>query len=162
MRQLRCLLMSVAHAGQGIASAIAHERNLRIHLCAVCFVVLFGIWQGLSAGHWVIELLCCGLVISLELVNTGLEAACDALSTAPNPSIRLAKDASAGAVLVSAVTSVIVWLVLLLGTDTYKAHLADTFRSGLLPGICLLLWAAGTVVFVFVPENKNRTKDRKL
>ena len=50
----------------------------------------------------------CALVLSLELLNSGLEAAVDLASPELHPLAKYAKDAGAGAVLVAALVSVVV------------------------------------------------------
>ena len=52
----------------------------------------------------------CALVLSLELLNSGLEAAVDLASPELHPLAKDAKDAAAGAVLVAALVSVMVGL----------------------------------------------------
>lgn len=156
MNRVYALLRSFCYAGRGIGRAVVQERNLRIHLCAVCFVVLFGIWQELSATHWAIELLCCALVISLELVNTALEAACDALCPEQNSGIGLAKDAAAGAVLAAAIGSVVIW-ALILSSNDYFGQLRAAFSRGIWAYAAAAIWAVGSVLFVFLPDqNKDK------
>lgn len=55
----------------------------------------------------------CALVLSLELMNSALEAAIDLISPEWHPLAKLAKDAAAGAVLLAALLSVVVgvWLL---------------------------------------------------
>ena len=53
-------------------------------------------------------LLCCALVLTLELVNTALEALVDLVSPTYHPLARIAKDAAAGAVLIAGVGSLAV------------------------------------------------------
>ena len=53
-------------------------------------------------------LLCCALVLTLELVNTALEALVDLVSPTYHPLARVVKDVAAGAVLIAGVLSVFV------------------------------------------------------
>lgn len=50
-------------------------------------------------------------VMIVEVLNTGIEAACDALSREFNPEIQLAKDCGSLAVLMSTAICGIVWLL---------------------------------------------------
>ena len=54
------------------------------------------------------------MVLSLELVNTSIEYAIDMAMPEIHPLAKVAKDVSAGAVLVSAITSVIIGLIIFL------------------------------------------------
>ena len=116
MKELRKLGRSFSYAAKGIGWAVRTQRNMRIHLTALVLVVVFGFVEGLRPTHWCLELLCCMAVISLELMNSALESACDAITREKNPQIGRAKDAAAGAVLVAAFGSVVVALVILLGS----------------------------------------------
>ena len=58
-------------------------------------------------------LLCCALVLSLEMVNTAFEAVVDLAAPTYHPLAKIAKDVAAGAVLVASVISALVGLVVL-------------------------------------------------
>ena len=101
---------SFGYAFQGIFHTVATERNIKIHLFAMVMVILFGIWLRLSATEWFICLILFGLIISLELVNTAIEAVVDLVTEEKKPLAKKAKDAAAGAVLFSAIMAAIIGL----------------------------------------------------
>lgn len=161
MKEVKKLLQGFCWAGKGIYLAVKTQRNLRIHLVAVFVIAAFNAMAGFSSLHWILELLCCMLVISLELLNTALEAVCDALSPSYHPGIGFAKDAAAGAVLVSAVGSVVVALIVFFSDERYRENVVNMFRGYpvLWAGLALfVLLAAG---FVFYPCVKKE-RERKL
>ena len=55
---------------------------------------------------------CLVLVISLELVNTAIEAVVDLCTQEYHPLAKIAKDTAAGAVLISAIASVVIGLII--------------------------------------------------
>jgi len=61
---------------------------------------------------WAVIAICCALVLALELVNSALEAVIDRLHPEIHPSIGLAKDMLAGAVLVMSIASLIAGLAM--------------------------------------------------
>ncbi|WP_276665077.1 diacylglycerol kinase family protein [Sharpea azabuensis] len=73
-------------------------------------VILCGIYFQLTKIEWLICMVLFGLVISLELVNTAIEAVVDLASPDYHELAKLAKDAAAGAVLVSAIVAAIIGL----------------------------------------------------
>ena len=155
MKELRKLGRSFFYAGKGIGWAVRTQRNMRIHLTALVLVIVFGFMEGLSPTHWCLELLCCMAVISLELMNSALERACDAITREKDPLIGQAKDAAAGAVLAAAAGSVAVALVILVGggyLDAVKAYGAS--HSWTLP--MLVLIAALGAAFVFLPCRSSK------
>ena len=104
---------SFAHAGRGFADAVRAERNLRVHVVAMIAIISLAAWLGLPAREWVPLVLCFGLVISLELVNTAIERLADRVCAEHDELIRQAKDVAAAAVLVAALMSVAVGVLVL-------------------------------------------------
>lgn len=101
------LAASFRNAGRGFMQAVCSERNLRIHLVSVFYVFIAAYMAKLALWQAAAILLCCGLVITVELLNTAIEKMCDAFSEKYNGTIKMIKDVSAGAVLTGAVTAVI-------------------------------------------------------
>lgn len=97
-------------AARGVVLGLREEANLRVQLAAALAALALSLWLGTGTG---LVLLCCGLVLAAELVNTALERLADAVAPAPHPLVGAAKDAAAGAVLISAITAVLVGLVAL-------------------------------------------------
>lgn len=106
------LARSFGYAFEGIWTGIRKERNMKIHCLAVILVTAAGTFLGLSAVEWCICLLLFALVISLELVNTAVEAAVDLATEEQKPLAKTAKDTAAGAVLFSAIVAVIVGCII--------------------------------------------------
>jgi len=156
MQELKKLGMGFVHAIRGLGYAIATQRNMRIHLVAVCVVVIIGIIAHLSPVHWCLAMLCCGLVIALELVNTALEEICNRITEQEDVLIRHAKDASAGAVLIAAIGSVIVAVMILRSDPIYLAYISSVISSGIRPKVGLVIDAVAAVLFIFVPSYGNR------
>lgn len=109
-RKRQPLSRSFYHAFEGIVQTIKTERNIKIHLGFTALVILFGLLLRISTTEWMICLVLFGLVLSLELVNTAVEAAVDLVTAERRPLAKKAKDASAGAVLISAVFAAIIGL----------------------------------------------------
>ena len=106
-------LRSFRWAIQGIAQVIATQRNMRIHLAAAVAVTALALWLGLSPVEWAVLILTITLVLSLETLNTAVEATIDRISLEEHPRAKLAKDAAAGAVLIAAAGAVLVGFALL-------------------------------------------------
>lgn len=100
------------YAIAGVFAAVRGERNMRIHLVAAAAAASLGAWFGLSACEWVAVVICCALVMSLECLNTAIEAAVDLASPEIHPLAKKAKDCAAGAVLIAAIGSAIVGCII--------------------------------------------------
>lgn len=114
MKKHDSLSASFRHAFEGIAAAVKKERNIKIHLVFVVLVTAAGFIFDISAGEWLVCVLLFGLVIAAELFNTAIETLVDIASPEQSEPAKIAKDVSAGAVLVCALASVVAGIIIFL------------------------------------------------
>ncbi|PIG28530.1 diacylglycerol kinase (ATP) [Janthinobacterium sp. 35] len=107
------------YALEGIATAIHLESSFRLQCLATFLVVLVLAWSKPAMIWWALLLLNCGMVLAAELFNTALEQLSDHLHPALHPSIKIAKDCAAGAVLVLSLSAVGVFVAFLVETLAY-------------------------------------------
>lgn len=117
------LLTSFRYAFSGVWHVLRTQRNARIHVSIALVVVILGLWLGLSYTQWAIIVLTIGLVLAAEAFNTVAEAAVDLATAEFHPLAKIAKDVAAGAVLMVAITAVIVG-ILILGPPLWRELLA--------------------------------------
>ena len=98
---------SFRHAFDGIFAVIKKERNMKIHVFCAVLVLAFGLLFRISRVEWFICIGWIAAVLCAELFNTAIEIALDLAMPALDPRVKLAKDASAGAVLVLAIGAAI-------------------------------------------------------
>jgi diacylglycerol kinase len=107
------LLQSFRYAFAGLWHTLRTQRNARIHLLVAGAVAVLGLWLKLDALRWAVLVLTIGLVFFAEAINTVVEATVDLITTDFHPLAQVAKDVSAGAVLVTALAAVVVGLLTL-------------------------------------------------
>lgn len=112
-RRSRNRLDSFRYAFAGLFYMLRTQRNAWIHAAATVSVIALGLWLRLSPHDWAILALTIGLVWVAEFFNTALEAVVDLASPDIHPLARVGKDVAAAAVLVAAMTSVVVGLLIL-------------------------------------------------
>lgn len=109
------LYESFKNAFVGIKTTVRRERNIRIHLIISLFIFLVAWLLEVNQTEWLVLLLCMGVVIALELINSAIE---DVVDLAANMEYHIlakqSKDAAAGAVLVVSIMSVIIGLIIFL------------------------------------------------
>jgi diacylglycerol kinase len=105
---IRRFLRSVGNALGGLTYAFGSEHNFRIHCVIAICVIAAGFFFALAPLDWIAVLLCIGLVISGECMNTALERLADRVSLEKHPLIKQAKDCSSGAVLVLAMMAAVI------------------------------------------------------
>lgn len=106
------LYKSFGYAFSGIFACLKKERNIKIHLFMAVMVTLFGFLLKISVTEWCICLVLFGLIISLEMVNTAVEAVVDLVTRERRPLARYAKDTAAGAVLAASIFAAIVGIII--------------------------------------------------
>lgn len=105
---------SFKYAFSGIKTAYKNEPNLRIHTFFAVFAVSLAAALGVSTTEWLLLTFTIFYVITLELLNTVLEAMVNLVSPELSPFAKIAKDVSAACVLTAAFMSVIVGVVIFL------------------------------------------------
>lgn len=96
---------------QGFRVALQTERNIKVMMGIGVCAVIAGFILKLDLVSWAIIAACCGLVISAELFNTAIETIVDLVSPEFHPLAGRAKDVSAAAVYVLALTAAIVGML---------------------------------------------------
>jgi undecaprenol kinase len=104
---------SVFHAWAGLVYTFHTQRNARLHTIAALAAIALASWLQLDLTRWAILILTIGAVCAGETINTTVEALVDLLSPEWHERAKVAKDVSAGAVLLLAITAIAVGALLL-------------------------------------------------
>lgn len=102
---------SVLHAINGLIFTIRTQRNARIHVVFASLVLVMAVWLNLSLQQICLLILTIGGVIAGETINTTVEAIVDLLSPEFHERAKIAKDVSAGAVLILSLAAIAVGLL---------------------------------------------------
>lgn len=154
INKIRRFLKSFKYAFKGVTSSILYERNMRIHMCAAFYVLIFMQFYDLSASEKAIIFLTIGSVISLEIINTAIEAVVDLCSPDYHTLAKKAKDLSAGAVLISAVISVLVAFEFFWDISTFQ-RIYSYFIDHILLLIGLIISLIIWILFIFTLDVKK-------
>lgn len=106
--------LSFKYAFEGIFTAFKDQPNLKLHVFAACAVVFVGLFLDITKIEWLALVITIGLVITFELTNTAIEEVVDSFTDQVHPAAKKAKDVAAAAVLVAAITAVVVGLIIFL------------------------------------------------
>jgi diacylglycerol kinase len=109
---MKKFLTSVVFAWRGIKQFLSRDRNGKIQIVMGLIAITLGFTVSLSSFQWLLVLLCIGLVISLEMINSAIERYCDLVTTDFHPGIKIIKDVAAGAVLVASIMSLVIGLII--------------------------------------------------
>ncbi|MBM3268831.1 MAG: diacylglycerol kinase family protein [Candidatus Sericytochromatia bacterium] len=112
------LLESLRYASAGIYFMLRTQRNMRTHVAVGFCAFALGIWLAIKPLELSAIALTSSLVVICEMFNTAVENAVDLATHRRHPLAKAAKDVAAAAVLIAALTAVVVG-ALLLGPPLY-------------------------------------------
>lgn len=122
LRFLQSRIQAFHHAFSGLGYVVRTQRNAWIHALATSLVFILAFWLRITILEWTILILTIGTVWTAEFINTALEAVVDLASPYKHPLAKVGKDVGAGAVLIAAISSIIIGL-LILGPPLYEKAL---------------------------------------
>lgn len=155
-------IFSFGWAFRGFWSAVCEEPHLRFHIVAGLYVLAFSFFYDFSAAQWATLIILIALVIATELINTAIERVCNAVTRERNPLIQIAKDAAAGAVLISALAAAVIAVIYFMDFSVL-GKIPGFFAANPLYIALLLVSAAASVIFVWLGPTgiKNKLTKRK-
>lgn len=111
---IRIHRVSFKNAYAGIIHNLKTQPNFRFHLFAASLVVLAGIYFSITISEWLILVFTFNMVLVAEMLNTSIEAMVDLITLERRVDAKIAKDVSAGMVLLSAILAVIIGIIIFL------------------------------------------------
>lgn len=102
-----------ADAFRGVGLAVRGERSFRVHLLAALAVVVAAALLRCDAAEWCLLVGCIGAVFAVETVNSSIETLFHALDDATKARMSGCLDRAAGAVLLTAITAVVIGTIVL-------------------------------------------------
>ena len=109
---MKKFIKSLGFAWEGIRYATKTQRNFKIHLTVGSVAIISGLIFKINSIEWVLLILTITAVLVAELANTIVETIMDFVSPDFNGIVKIVKDLSAGAVLLTAIASIIVGLII--------------------------------------------------
>ncbi len=136
-------LKSFKYAFDGLMYCIKNERNFRFHLCAALSSVLLSFKYDLSGTNKLVLIFTIGFVLIAEMINTSIECIVDISSPDYNPLAKIAKDVSAGAVLISALIAIVCAFVLFFEPVKFFKIVTDYIKNP-------LFWCYTAICITFI------------
>ena len=106
--KLKKLVESFNNAINGVIDTVRSERNMKIHLVVTLIVLICCLCFDISRIEFIAIVIVIIMVLTAEIFNTAIEAAIDMTTNYYHPLAKVAKNASAGAVFITAIGAVIV------------------------------------------------------
>ncbi len=103
---------SVGYAFKGAIFLIKTEASIKIQVAIAFVVTIVGFFLNISTTEWILQCFAIALVMSIEGVNTAIEAVADFIHPEHHKKIGIIKDIAAGAVFIAAFFAVIIGLII--------------------------------------------------
>lgn len=95
------ILKSIKFSYDGLVYGYKNEQSMWLHGIGLIFVILLGIFLKLSFNQWALVILSSMFILSIELLNTAIEATVDMVTKEYNPYAKIAKDCGSAAAAVA-------------------------------------------------------------
>ena len=164
-KQILRFFRGFRYAFNGIFYALHTQKNMRFHASLMAFMFFFLLrydFFEISRGQFAVLALTCGIVLSLEFMNSSIEAVVDLVSPEYNRLAGIAKDTAAGAVLMSAIAAVVVGVIIMFQPKAFAAM--GRFYAAHIGELVIVLAALlAAVIWIFFPrpDVKDKAKDKK-
>jgi diacylglycerol kinase (ATP) len=112
---IRRLTNALGYSLAGFAAAFRDEQAFRQVVLAAVILIPIALWLPVTSAERALMIASVLLVAIVELLNSGVEAAVDRVSFKKHPLAKRAKDIASAAVLLSLISAVAVWSMILLG-----------------------------------------------
>ena len=110
--KIKKMVDSFNYAINGIVETVRTQRNMRIHLIAALCVLIACFLIDISKAEFLILCITVTMVLAAEVINTAIESTIDVAANHYHPLAKIAKNAAAGAVLITAINSLIVGYII--------------------------------------------------
>jgi diacylglycerol kinase (ATP) len=151
MKPRPSIIESFNFAIEGVIHVLRTQRNMRVHFVIAVAVLVVAVAVKVSRLELIALLISIAFVLVAEMINTAVEGAIDAATTAFDPMAKLAKDIAAGAVLIASVNAVAVGYLVFAGKAANKsADVLDKLRDA--PAEITLIALVVTVIIVIATK----------
>ena len=110
--KIKKTLESFNNAINGIIDTVRTERNMKIHLIVALGILIISFFFDITKYEFLVLAVTITMVIAAELINTAIEATIDMTTNYYHPLAKIAKNAAAGAVLITAINALLVGYII--------------------------------------------------
>ncbi len=105
-------LRGCGYAFKGALLLLKTEPSIQVQTGIMMVMIILGFYFDITATEWILQIFAIGLVMSVEGVNTAIEAIADFIHPDFHNKIGFIKDVAAGAVFIAAITAVVIGFII--------------------------------------------------
>lgn len=109
---LRRFFISFKYSFDGLKYAYLNEQSMLLHLISTIIIIVLGIFFKISLIEWIICITLLTCIMSIELLNTAIEATVDLVTKEKRELAKIAKDTSSASAGIISIFSLVVFLLI--------------------------------------------------
>ena len=108
------VFQTISNSVNGIKCYAKDGKSIILYILGVILEIVMGIVYHINGLEWILIVCILGIILSIELLNTGIEAVCDAITKDYNSFIKIAKDCGSGATMIAVLVALILNIIIFL------------------------------------------------
>ena len=105
---------TVLNSINGVKYYAKDGKSIIIYLVGLIIEIILGFVYKINGLEWILIICVFGVLLSVEIMNTAIEAACDAISKEYSPLIKISKDCGSAATFIIFIVTVILNIIIFL------------------------------------------------
>jgi len=105
-------LRGCKYAAKGTLLLLKTEPSIQVQAVIAIVMTALGLYIDITSTEWIMQIFAIGLVMSIEGINTTVEAIADFIHPDFHSKIGFIKDVAAGAVFIAAITAVVIGCII--------------------------------------------------
>ncbi|MBR6690142.1 MAG: diacylglycerol kinase [Bacilli bacterium] len=110
----KSVFQTIKNSLNGIKCYAKDGKSILLYIIGVILETVMGFVYNINGLEWILIICILGIILAVELINTAIEATCDAISKEYNPLIKVAKDCGSGATFIIFVVAIILNIIIFL------------------------------------------------
>ena len=108
----KSVFQTIKNSLNGIRCYARDGKSLLLYVFGVLLEVIMGFAYRINGLEWILIIFMLGFILAVELINTAIEAACDAISKEYNSLIKIAKDCGSGATFIIFIVAILLNIII--------------------------------------------------
>ncbi len=108
------LYQTIKNSLNGFKSYAKEGKSIIIYAFGILIEILMGIIYHINGLEWILIICILGIILAVELLNTAIEATCDAISKEYNSLIKIAKDCGSASTFIIFIVALILNIIIFL------------------------------------------------
>ena len=108
------IFRTIKNSINGFKSYAKEGKSIIIYSIGVILEIIMGFIYNINGLEWILIICILGVILSVELINTAIEATCDAITKEYSDFIKIAKDCGSAATFVVFTVAIILNIIIFL------------------------------------------------